>query len=125
MKAIGGGREQVITLTFSVAHPWRLRAELDSGVVLVTEERDLFECLITTRRRLERDGLLICCEGARPDVFPSGMARQMGGGRRAYRLSPTHGGLSGDLVDIFAPTDCTAVCTVDEQTASVERLLGE
>jgi hypothetical protein len=109
-------------LTYSTIPPWRLKITLDDGQVLETQENDLFQCLAVIRRQLERIGVFLCCEGARRDVFPSGMARQMGGGRKAYRHVAGSKPTQADLVDIFAPTDCSAVCTVDEQIDSVRRL---
>lgn len=105
-------------LTYSTTRPWRLTATFNDGTLLEAEQLDLFECLRAVRCALDEEGALLCCEGARRDVFPSGMARQMGGGRKAYRIATDR-----VLVDIFAPTDCNEVCTVDEQAESVERLL--
>lgn len=79
--------------------------------------RDLFDCLAALRRELELENRRICCAGALQDVFPSGMTRQMAGGRKAYRHSPGRPSLSGDLVDIFEPADCQEVVTVAEQEA--------
>jgi hypothetical protein len=108
-------------LVYSTAPPWRLEVTLDNGTVLHASENDLFECLVAVRRQLEREGILLCCEGARCDVFPSGMARQMAGGRKAYRHF-ANAGRRPELVDIFTPTDCSEVCTVDRQLESVRKL---
>lgn len=64
--------------------------------------RDCFDALIEVRRHLESQGVLVCVEGARKDVWPSGMARSMGGGRKAYRMTLGKQALKSDLVDIFA-----------------------
>jgi hypothetical protein len=118
----GSATKRSVVLTFSTCHPWRLRAVFDDGAAWDVEDSDLFECLIQVRKRLEGEGALICCEGARRDVFPSGMARQMGGARRAYRLVSDRAAESPTLVDIFAPTPCDAVVGVSEQTESVRKL---
>ncbi|WP_163504679.1 hypothetical protein [Fodinicola acaciae] len=108
-------------LMFSVAPPWQLEVWLDDGTVVAAQENDLFECLVVVRRQLELRGISLCCEGARSDVFPSGMARQMGGGRKAYRHFAA-GEQRPQLVDIFASTDCSKICRVDEQLESVRKL---
>ncbi|WP_157862339.1 hypothetical protein [Wenjunlia vitaminophila] len=83
---------------------------------------DLFEAMIGVRKILEEEGLLLCAQGAMPDVFPSGMARQMGDGRFAYRLRHGESGNSGDeMVDIFAPAAMGEVVTISEQRDAVLR----
>jgi len=70
--------------------------------------RDLFEALITLRCALEEAGAQLLCQGARPEVFPTGMSRDMGGGRKAYvtgiGVSPSR----PDFVDIldYAEPNC-------------------
>ena len=49
---------------------------------------DMFEALVRLRRQLEPDGLTVAVQGARRDTYPSGMARDMGGGMRVYVLRP-------------------------------------
>jgi hypothetical protein len=119
---VGSAKKRFVTMTFSVSYPWRVRAKFDDGTVLEVTESDLFECLVEIRKQLELEGGLVCCEGARRDVFPSGMARQMGGARHAYRLVPDQLTGTRTLVDIFAATDCQAVATVPDQIESVRRL---
>jgi hypothetical protein len=41
---------------------------------------DMFEALVRLRRQLDPDGLLVAVQGACQDTYPSGMARDMGGG---------------------------------------------
>jgi len=65
--------------------------------------------------------LLVCVQGARPDVHPSGMSSQMSGGRFAYRLHPGRRSTRDDLVDIFDPADCADVATVSGQREAVDR----
>jgi hypothetical protein len=110
---------QIAELTIATEPPWWLEISLPDGETVEIEGTDLFQALQLLRGRLEPRGMRVCCQGARPDVLPSGMARQMGGGRRAYRLVP--GGPVGldALVDIFDVADCDDVVTVDEQNAAV------
>lgn len=81
---------------------------------------DAFEALTRARSALEGDGWLVAVEGARPDRWPSGMARDMGMGLRVYRLETLP---DGALVETFAPTDPTTVTTVDEQRAAAMLVL--
>ena len=101
--------------------PWDLALELGDRRYAVTG-LDLFDSLTSLRGALEAEGILICIEGARADVYPSGMSRQMGGGRRAYRHVPGRRPDRSDLVDIFDATCCSGVVSVDDQLASVRRL---
>lgn len=101
--------------------PWRLRLEC-SGGGYASEGVDLFESLTALRLQLESDGLMLCVNGARADVFPSGMSRQMAGGRKAYQLVGGRRPDRRDLVDIFDSACCDSVVSVDEQLASVRKL---
>lgn len=83
---------------------------------------DAFEALCIIRAQLEPLGWRIGVAGARADVWPSGMARDQGGGLRAYRL--TSQGVES-LVDTFEPVDPASVATVVEQRAETERLHEE
>ena len=83
------------------------------------EADDLFECLNSVRRELEEDGLLLCCQGAIPNVFPSGMNRQMSSGRFAYPLRRNPPLSDADLVDVFAPAQVSEVDTLEVQRAAV------
>lgn len=74
-----------------------------------------FDALIEVRRRLESQGFLVCVEGARKDVWPSGIARSMGGGRKAYRMTLGKQALKSDLVDIFA--EAQAPSSIADQEA--------
>ncbi|WP_372409554.1 hypothetical protein [Streptomyces luteireticuli] len=85
---------------------------------------NLFECLIKVRCALEADGFLLCCQGARPTVFPSGMERQMSNGRLAYPLRRDPPLTGADLVDIFLPAKPSTVGTVKDQRSTVMRFFG-
>ncbi|TVZ01707.1 hypothetical protein EAS64_30025 [Trebonia kvetii] len=59
-----------------------------------------------------------------PDTYPSGMARDMGGGMQLYILRP---GVPGrpDLVRIFDEAPPDQLATVDEQRAFHQAWLAE
>jgi len=85
---------------------------------------DLFHCLQNVRRTLEADGLLLCCHGARPLVWPSASDRQMGVGQYACELRRDPPLTIADLADIFEPADLAEVGTVDEQEEAALDFLG-
>jgi len=80
---------------------------------------DAFEALCLLREELEPLGWRLGVAGAQVDVWPSGMARDQGGGRIAYRLAAT--GVTG-TVGTFEPVDPATVVTVMEQRAESDRL---
>lgn len=78
--------------------------------------RDLFAALAVARRELELQGIQLACNGARLDVWPSGMLRQAGHGRRAYVLTMPPTVVRPSTVDIFEPApESSVLATVDEQ----------
>ena len=93
--------------------PWKL---VFSAPGLQRQEftaRDLFDALVALRRELEKLGIKLLCAGARTDVFPSGMSRSMGGGRKAYVMRM--GTPASELVDIFDYAGPELVGGVDQQ----------
>ena len=76
---------------------------------------DYFDCLVQIRETFEKDGYKILCNGARYDVYPSQMSRQMGKGLKAYKLTIGKQATEKDLVDIFDPTDAARIGTVEQQ----------
>jgi hypothetical protein len=85
-------------------------------------ESDIFGSLIQARLELEHKGFLLCCQGARPNVFPSGMLKQMNDGRVAHALDHP---LSEDGgVDCFADADPSEVGTVEQQRQFVFDFFG-
>jgi hypothetical protein len=85
---------------------------------------DLFDLFTSLRKTLEESGVQLLCAGSRPDVFPSGMSRQMGGGRKAYVTKLGRPALRTDLVDIFDYSDAKSVGSVSEQLAFHEKWIA-
>ena len=112
---------ETVEATVSTEPPWTLTLTFPDGRVTTAQAPDLFSALEAVRLELEGGGLLACCQGARPDVFPSGMSRQMAGGRRAYRLRAGRRATEEDLVDILDPAGCDDVVAVQEQHDAVQR----
>jgi hypothetical protein len=66
------------------------------------------------RAEFEPLGFHFLVNGARRNVWPSGMAREMGGGKQAYVLVLGQPGRP-ELVDIFEPADESQIALVQEQ----------
>ena len=120
---VRGTQREVGLLYIDDSPPWGLRLVV-SEVEYLAVGVDLFDSLGSLRRLLEGDDRMLCVEGARYDVFPSGMSRQMSGGRGAYRLVRGQRPGPADLVDIFDHADCGEVVAVDEQIGSVRSIRG-
>jgi hypothetical protein len=78
---------------------------------------DYFEALCEVRLMLETKGILVATYGGSRTVFPSGMARDMGAGLKAYRLTLGSKGRREDLVGIFDTGPGVEPATVEAQRA--------
>jgi hypothetical protein len=70
--------------------------------------------------QLEPDGLMIAVQGARRDTYPSGMARDMGGGMQVYVMRAGRRARREDLVETLDNASADQLATVDEQRAFAE-----
>ena len=102
VKLIGGDEGETATITESVDHIVRLCTLTCEyrGKTIRASARDFFEALCRIRSVLEEEGLIPYCYGASLNVYPSGMARDMGAGLSAYRLDDEPLSMES-LVDIF------------------------
>lgn len=82
---------------------------------IVCKESDFFEALVSVRRQLQADGLMPYCYGASLNVFPSGMARDMAQGLKAYKMVLGKLARLADLVDIFDQGPDIVPANVDAQ----------
>ena len=115
------GKVQV-ELTLLSEDPAVLQARWGVGKPRRYSGVDLFECLISVRADLEAQSLLLCCQGAKKNVSPSGMTRQMSNGRLAYLLPVGRPVSDEDLVDVFAPAECSEVVSIADQKAEIARI---
>lgn len=76
---------------------------------------DMFAALVAVRRTLDQAGLRLLCNGARRNVRPSQMGRQMSEGRKAYRYTLGERPSRVDLCDIFDPAPADEVASVLDQ----------
>jgi len=115
--AVRGGQTVTAQVRFAVSSEVCV-VQVSSGgdVTARGEARDLFAALAVARRELEAHGMQLANNGARLDVWPSGMLRQAGYGRRAYVLTLPPTAARQSTVDIFEPAPKSSVLgTVDEQ----------
>ncbi|MEU8545569.1 hypothetical protein AB0C81_00940 [Streptomyces roseoverticillatus] len=106
------------------SYPYSLTVCRASGEEVVYSGESLLACLVSFRKVLEQEGLLLCCQGARSDVTSSGMQSQMTGSRWVYVFDREERKLSGEVVDILAPAGPEEAVTVAEQRAELFRFLG-
>ncbi|WP_309736981.1 hypothetical protein [Chamaesiphon sp. OTE_75_metabat_556] len=108
----------------SIIRKWALEFTSSITRELFFMEGDVFRCLTQLRLELAKDGYKILCAGARIDVYPSGMSRDMGGGVVANVLSskaektdldPTVEGENAELVHIFDYAEPDLIVSVEEQ----------
>lgn len=95
------------------------------GRIIDAQAGDYFEALCRARRELEHEKLIPFCYGASLNVYPSGMARDMGAGLKAYRLTIGQHTRSQDLVDIFAQGPDVIPAYVSAQREFFERWVAE
>ena len=126
-QTIEASRDGVVhqaTIAWQLTPDYRWLVSIESSAFEAFEARanDAFEALCIVREHLEPQGWRLGVVGAQIDVWPSGMARDQGGGKKAYRM--TADGVQG-VVDTFAPTDPATVATVAAQKAEADRLFEE
>jgi hypothetical protein len=88
------------------------------------EAADFFDALISIRRQLQLESLIPYCYDASLNVFPSAMARDMGQGLRAYKMTPGKHAKIADLVDIFDEGTDVVPADVDAQEQFFRDWLG-
>ncbi len=76
---------------------------------------DLFECLIDLRRELAKYSYRPLCNGARIDVYPSGICRDMGSGGIAYVLKQGQPAELDNIVHIFDYAEPELIASIEEQ----------
>lgn len=111
--------EATVAWQWTTDNRWTVSMESTAFDTIEARADDAFEALCIVREHLEPHGWRIGVVGAQIDVWPSGMARDQGGGKVAYRMT-----LDGaqESVSTFEPTDPATVTTVTEQRAEADRL---
>jgi hypothetical protein len=104
--------------------PWTLKFEHPEIDSYSAEAGDLFDNLQAIRLYLEQLGWWMLCNGARKDVYPSGMSRESVGGRTVHRMRMGERVHASDHMDMFDPCDREALGSVREQNAFFEAWLA-
>lgn len=86
---------------------------------------DMFEAMVRLRRQLEPDGIAVAVNGARGDTYPSGMARDMGGGMKVYVMRSGRSARREDLIETLDDAPPDQLGTVDDQRAFAEAWRAE
>jgi hypothetical protein len=102
-------------ISASSSPPWVIEFAAQDIPKLVFENKDLFECLIDLRKELAKFNCRPLCNGARLNIYPSSMSREMGGGRVACVLQIGEQAKREDMMDIFAYAEPHLIVLVDEQ----------
>jgi hypothetical protein len=112
---IGGADDETARFTlFDDLKHCRLRCDYRDKTVESTAT-DFFQALCDVRSLLARDHLIPFCYGASLNVYPSGMARDMGRGLKAYKLVEGRHARMEDLVEIFTEGPDVISASVDAQ----------
>ena len=112
---LADGRRVVARVRMDSSEDYRAVMEVVVGEfpLIVAHEQDYFEARRTVRRRLDHLGVKLLVNGARRDVWASGMARDMGAGLKVY---VTGGAKPAEhLVELMDPCAAALVGTVEEQ----------
>ncbi|MFV2099350.1 hypothetical protein ACFHW1_28425 [Micromonospora sp. LOL_014] len=110
-----------VKLALELAPRPMLSVELEGRDLGSGSGDNVFVALMNARLILEQEGQLLCCQGARVNVFASGMLQQFSGGRQAYVLTDKQSLADSEIVDVLAPASPDEVVTVAEQRAFVFR----
>lgn len=120
---IGGDDDERIQLVAeNIGQTCRITCRV-RGETFTADEGDFFEALSTVRRRaLEPKGLIPFCYGASLNVWPSGMARDMGQGLSAYKMKM--GVPATELVGIFDQGTDVIPSSVEQQAEFAKEWIG-
>jgi hypothetical protein len=124
VSASHGGLIHEVRISWWQTEDWQWVVVVNSPDLGAVERRanDAFEALCLVREELEPRGWRLGVAGAQADVWPSGMARDQGGGLSAYRL----GGVSvQEVVFTFSPVDPGTVTSLAEQRAEADRYFSQ
>jgi hypothetical protein len=112
-----GAIEEAELIVSTESQGYSMRCTLNGLGNVTSEAGDVFECLTRIRHQLDPLGYRLLVNGASRHVWASGMARDMGGGWRAYRLTTGKQAQIEDLVEVLAPAPESDVASVEDQEA--------
>lgn len=116
-------RESSAEVEYSDRSPWWIVVKTETGSFSAENKNDLFDALIDIRKELSRMGIVLLCNGAREDVFPSPASRSMAGGQMAYKLELGVPASRKNLLNIFDPAPIGLVTSPEQQRIYYSRWL--
>lgn len=123
IRLVGGEGNEAGVLTATGDDPCRISFAY-RGRTIEAEASDFFEAFCSIRLKLESEGLLPFCYGGSLNVYPSGMARDMGLGLKAYKMEIGKHAQMQDLVEIFTAGPDVVPASVERQRAFWEEWLA-
>ena len=116
------GIKYEVEVDYLIGDKCELTVKLPHGKCLYSVGDDLFICLEMLRRRYP--GVIFLCKGARKNVYPSRMSRQMAHGLVAYEYTMGKPAKNDNIVNIFEFDDKEISSTPDEQENNYQRWLS-
>lgn len=112
---IGGDDDEEATFAWEdVGRDCRVRCTY-RGKQIEAVATDFFTALCDVREMLTEERLIPFCYGSSLNVYPSGMARGMARGLKAYKFTIGQQVTGADLVDIFAEGPDLIAASVENQ----------
>jgi hypothetical protein len=108
-------------LECSFEESWRLSLTDPGKDRYEATDWNLYDCLKQIRRRTDKAGILLCCNGARKNTRPSGFYASMGA-EVVYREYRWRLGFATDLVGTFDYAPPHTIGTVEEQEAYLQKV---
>lgn len=93
------GKETLGTMILKKDSSCMMTLLISGEVIEESQGNDFFSCLCDLRDKVKN--ITFLCKGAKKNVYPSRMARQMANGIKAYELTLGRQAERGDLVGIF------------------------
>lgn len=118
---VGGEDDEIATIAEHVVDDSCRLVCCYRGSKISASACDFFEALCLIRLQLEKNGLRLFCYGSSLNVYPSAMARSMGVGLKAYRMSPGLHASTADLVEIFSEGPDVIPASVSQQREFFEQ----
>lgn len=110
---MSGKKSEVSLILSNDKRKCLINAVFPNGENFDAESSDYFSALVYIRNKYPN--YIFLCKGAKKNVYPSGMSRDMGGGVIAYELTLGKRAEIKDMVNIFDYDDDNVDCTPQQQ----------
>ncbi|MBD2800053.1 hypothetical protein ID854_06170 [Xenorhabdus sp. M] len=109
----GKEKEAELNLSYSKERVCSLSISVDDDYQATFHDYDFFSCFAAMREELK--DVIFLCKGAKINVYPSAMARDMGLGMLAYEVTLGEQAKTEDLVRIFDYEEHDVAVSPEEQ----------